>query len=556
MRKFHRATIAVVSALTLMLSACSGGSTGGGDANVEVNLAGDYNPLPRAQIKDGGTLTIPMQEFAEQLNPFHANMTGSSADTWEWFNPQLSLFTGDGTYSPNPDYVTKVTDEVVNGKLVLTWDLNKDAVYNDGTPFDWKVFETTWKVQNGENPDYQIAGSQGFDQIESVKRGSSDKQVIVTFKNAYPWWQPLFSSPLHPAMADPEIFNEGYLNKVKGEYGAGPFKVERLNTQDATISFVPNEKWWGDAPKLEKVTMKAMEAQATVNAFKAGELDVALVGDKDAYASATSIGDSIEVRTALRTMHVLISLNSEGPILEDAKVREAIFTGIDRNQIATIRFNGLGYTEELPGSLLFFQTQEGYEDNFGQVVSFDPEKSKQLLDEAGWAAGDDGIREKNGEKLSLRYILFGDSATNKATAAAYQKMMKDIGVELKIEERPTADFSKVLETKDFDFFYSSLDAVHPYGVADIKSMWASDATNNNSGTNTKEMDAEIKDLFELETPEEQIKAANEIERQGFATYGVMPLFNGPEMVAVKTGLANYGAYAFAVVPKEDIGWAK
>ena len=65
-----------------------------------------------------------------------------------------------------------------------------------------------------------------------------------------------------------------------------------------------------------------------------------------------------------------------------------------------------------------FQNQKGYEDNFGSVVSYDQAKAKQLLDNAGWVEGSNGIREKDGKKLTLRYVTFGDDNQGKSMAAA------------------------------------------------------------------------------------------------------------------------------------------
>ncbi|TLK57023.1 ABC transporter family substrate-binding protein, partial [Pseudomonas aeruginosa] len=94
-------------------------------------------------------------------------------------------------------YLTNVNAEEVDGKTVVTYDINPDAVFNDGTPIDWRVFETMWKFNNAENPDVVANSTDGYDQIESVTAGESDKQAVVTYKQAYPWWQALFDRVLH-----------------------------------------------------------------------------------------------------------------------------------------------------------------------------------------------------------------------------------------------------------------------------------------------------------------------------------------------------------------------
>ena len=550
--------VAVVAATGLLLSGCTSdkkNANSGPATTVEIKPTGDYNPLERDQIKDGGELTLPILEVPEQSNSLHGNAIVDGTTLWRWYNPQMTLADGDGTWHPNPAYLTNVNAEEVDGKTVVTYDINPDAVFNDGTPIDWRVFETMWKFNNAENPDVVANSTDGYDQIESVTAGESDKQAVVTYKQAYPWWQALFDRVLHPSVADAQTFNEGYLKNPHPEWGAGPYKVDQFDYNSGTVSFVPNEKWWGEKPKLDKVTYRRMELQAAINAFQSGEIDATVVSDKDRLAVAKSMKD-VNIQGTLQPTHWVLTANSKAPNLGDVKVREALFTGINRETLAQIRFNGLGYKENLPGSFVMFQNQKGYEDNFGSVVQYDQDKAKQLLDDAGWAVGSDGIREKDGEKLTLRYVTFGDDNQGKSMAAATQKMLKDIGVDLQISERPSADFSKVIANLDFDFLTSGITSYDPYGVMYFKYTYGSDSQVNKSGTGTPELDEQIAELEKLPTQEEQIQKANELEKEAFKQYGIMPYANGPRLVASKKTLANYGAMAFAVVPKENIGWAK
>ena len=550
--------VAVVAATGLMLGGCTSDKKNvdyGPAATVEIKPNGDYNPLERDQIKDGGELTLPILEVPEQSNSLHGNAIVDGTTLWRWYNPQMTLADGDGTWHPNPAYLTNVNAEEVDGKTVVTYDINPDAVFNDGTPIDWRVFETMWKFNNAENPDVVANSTDGYDQIESVTAGESDKQAVVTYKQAYPWWQALFDRVLHPSVADAQTFNEGYLKNPHPEWGAGPYKVDQFDYNSGTVSFVPNEKWWGEKPKLDKVTYRQMESQATINAYQAGEVDAVEITNKDHLAVAKTVKDTV-LRATLRPSNYLVTLNAKTPNLEDVKVREAVFTGINRETLAQVRFNGMDYTENLPGSFALFQNQKGYQDNFGGLVTYDQDKAKQLLDEAGWTEGSDGIREKDGKKLTLRYVTFGDSQLTKSTAAAMQKMLKDIGVDLQVAERPSSDFSQVIAEREFDVLTSGFTSYDPYGVAYFKQVYASDSELNKSGTGTPEMDKKIAELQQLPTQEEQIERANELEKEALQQYGIMPYVNGPQLYATKNGLANYGSYAFALVPKENIGWAK
>lgn len=565
-KRLRVAALAGLSSLSLVLASCSSdgdseNTTAGNSAQetansksdnksgdqLDIKPAGDYNPMERDQIKDGGELTLAITEIAEQQNVFHANMNLYTRTLWTKYNPQLSLYDGDGTYHPNPDYLTDVKDETKDGKTVVTYTINPQAVYNDGTPIDWTAYENTWKFNNGTNPDVQVNSTDGYELIESVTRGADDKQAVVTFKQAYPWWEGLFDSLVPPQVKNADTFMNGYLKKVHPEWGAGPFKVENVDFETGTATFVRNEKWWGEPAKLDKITYRQMEDQASLNAFRAGEIDATGVGSRDRLATAKEMGDPIDIRTALNPATYLLTINSTAPGLGDPKVREAIMTGIDREQLAAIRFQGLGYTEDLPGSFNLYQTQEGYEDNFGELVKYDPEKAKQLLKEAGY---------DESKPLSVRFVTLGDSPMVQATTTALQAMLRNIGVDVQVEERPSSDFSKVTSERDFDLFMSGFSSSDPFGVAYFGQIYASDSELNKSGTGSPEMDKKIEELQKLPTADEQIKRANELEKEALKEYDIMPYANGPAIVATKKGLANYGANSFAVLPVENIGWAK
>ena len=563
--RIRLAAIAGLSTISLTLTACAGDgaeststgtsaessqaaeSTGESTGGLEINAAGDYNPLERDQIQDGGELTMAITEMAEQQNVFHANMNRYTRNVWDKYNPQLTLFDGDGTYHPNPAYLSEVKDEVVDGKTVVTYTIVDEANYNDGTPIDWKSFENTWKFNNGSNPDVQVNSTDGYELIESVTRGETDKQAVVTYKQAYPWWEGLFGNLVPPQVDSADTFMNAYLKQLHPEWGAGPFKVENVNFETGEVSFVRNEKWWGEPAKLERISYRAMEDQASINAFRAGEIDLTGVGSRDRLETARQMGDQADIRVSLRPSNFLLTINSEAPGLEDPKVREAIMTAIDRSQLAAIRFNGLDYTEELPGSFTLFQNQPGYEDNFGSVVQYDQEKAKKLLEEAGYS-------ESN--PLSVRYVTLGDSPMVQATTSAIQSMLRAVGIDVQVEERPSSDFSKVTSEKDFDLFMSGFSSSDPFGVAYFGQLYASDSELNKSGTGSAELDAKIEELQKIEDADEQIKRANELEKEAFGEFGIMPYANGPEMVATKPGLANLGAMSFAVLPIENVGWAK
>lgn len=135
-------------------------------------------------------------------------------------------------------------------------------------------------------------------------------------------------------------------------------------------------------------------------------------------------------------------------------------------------------------------------------------------------------------------------------------MLKTVGVQMDVRNVPDADFAKILTEKQFDMFYSGAVQSDPYGIAYICQLFCSNTQFLRTGLNDPKNDALIRSVNTLPTPEEQYKKASEAQIAAFATYGVLPTVALPQIVAVKNGLANYGAVRFFTTSPENIGWQK
>lgn len=553
------AVLAAIAVLSMALVACSGGS-GQGDGNggeTAQSLAekAQYNPQPYENIKDGGTLTTSLPEISPQFNTFQTDGTAYTLTVWRWYNPILITFTADGDAVYNPDYLTDVKQETVDGNTKITYTINPKATYNDGSPIDWRTFESTWKTSNGADPAYLVGSTDGYDRITSVVRGTDDRQAVVTFQGINLWWQSLFNVLLNPEAADPAVYNQGYINTPHNEWGAGPYQVQKYDQQSGVIVFERNPKWWGKPGKLDTRTFLTMENVASLNAFKNGQIDAVGVGSADRFAQVQG-QPGTEVRKGPSLQLNYFTLNGQSPILSDPQVRKAIFEAIDREQITKFHFNGLDYTAGPQGSMIMLPFQDGYADNVGKAIKFDPEQAKKDIDAAGWAIGPDGVRVKDGQQLKFTYVNTGDDAVGKAVAGGTAAMLKNIGAQMEIRQVPSGDFSKIVVGKQFDMFYSGVSQSDPFGIAYICQVYCSNSGLIKSGVNDPKNDELIRSVNTQPTPDEQYAKAAEAETAALSTYGILPTVNPPAMVAVKTGLANYGAGRFFVATPEMIGWQK
>ncbi|MEU2249178.1 ABC transporter family substrate-binding protein [Streptomyces sp. NPDC019224] len=552
--------VALIVAVSVAATACqsSGGSDGsdgvGKDAPKAASAAVDYNPQPYENIKDGGTYTT-VGTFDDQGNPFNVNATLTASRVWGWYNADAITYSPTGDVQYNKDYYSDVKVSVEGGdqKVVLT--INPKAAFNDGTPIDWRAIEATWKANNGSDKGFATSSTDGYDQITSVEKGEDAKQAVISFKGVNASWSTLFTTFLHPKAATVENFNKAYVKKAHPEWGAGPYTVGKWDTHSGNITFVRNPKWWGRKGKLDKRVYVNLESTAAVNAFRNGQLDYTSAVDAESLKQVKGLKGT-EIRSGGSPFEYSLYFNTKSAVLSEKAVRKAIQQSVDRAQIAKIQFQGLDYKEPLPGSAVLYSFQKGYEDNVSAVLKYDPAEAKKTLDAAGWKAGTDGVRVKNGKKLEVGYTLLGDDPLGKATAGALAAMLKPAGIHLVIRKGDDADFAKTISERRFDLFLSGNRSMDPFGARYLCDFYCSDRDSNITGSGTQALDKEIRATTEIADLDEQTAAVNKVEREALQEYAFLPLFSGPSTYGVKKGLANVGATIFHTPLPETVGWQK
>ena len=206
-----------------------------------------------------------------------------------------------GTLELNKDFAVSFDPKEENGKTVVYVAVNPKAKFNDGTPMDYKALQATWQILKSTEGDFKIVTSGIYGSVEKVERDGDDFKVKVTMTSPYYPLNELFASILHPKMADPKVFNDGFVNNPHPEFGCGPFKLadKGWNSTENTFTVVPNEKWWGEKPVLDRIIFRTLEASAERAAFKNGEIDVASARTSTAYAEVKNVANA-ELRKGQR----------------------------------------------------------------------------------------------------------------------------------------------------------------------------------------------------------------------------------------------------------------
>ena len=548
------------------IAACGGGtkSSSAPAAATPTATKNAINPMSRDRIKDGGTMTWPIDDMPPNFNV--NELDGSDFNNQQViaaFMPTTYDIAADATPVWNHDLLSSEPRLVTDPKQVITYDINPKAAWSDGTPITWQDFYWQWKASNGTDKRYQIVSSNGYDQIESVTRGKDDREVVVTMARKYADWQALFTG-LYPASTnkDPELFNNGWKGKVLAT--AGPFKLEGVDQTAKTITVVRNDKWWGAPAKLDRIVFRVIGADAQTDAIANGEIDfIDVASDANKFNRVKNI-QGTDIRVAGGPNFTHIDFEGASPVLQDVRVRQAIAMGIDRAAITRALLGPLGLQATVLNNHIFMANQKGYQDNSDDVGKYNPEKAKQLLDQAGWKL-QGNVRTMNGKPLEIRMVIPGGITTSRQVSELVQNMLAQIGARVSIDTVPVDDFfPKYITTGQFDLTLFSWMGT-PFPMSASRSLYRK-PTKDDKGQLVIQQNYprigtdEIDKLFDQAAQEldrqKAIGIANRIDALIWQEAHSLTLYQRPEIYVCRKGLANFGAWGFASPIYQDIGWAK
>ena len=543
-----------------LLAACGGNkknetnsALGAGD---DISKAVSFNPKDRSELKEGGELRLAFSGIPENFNPFNTNgyTSGSIAIQAAMNSAYAGGYKYDYTGKPslNTDYITEYKAETKNGVQTVTFKINPKAKFNDGTPIDIESVRAAHKIFTAPAGEYQVTDAPMWKQVKSVEEDGDKFSVKVTMEKPY---YPIdggfiISTFIHPALVDKKLFNEGLINKPLDKYWAGPFKVENWDTSQKSLILTRNDKWWGQKPLLEKISIRSLGEAASLAAFKNSEIDVISASSQNVYADVSKMSN-IDIRKGSALGVGDYELNPDKIPLP---VRKAIVAGINREQIQKIRFEKIGWNEKAPGSMCFLPLQEGYKDSYPTEIGEDV--AKKILEDAGYKKDGD-FYAKDGKKASYELFTFGDDQDVKTTSQFFSDQMKKIGIELKIVNRANSELTKVSTERSYGIKSAG------YGITtnpvDSAYYFYRSEINNGHG---KELDSLADKMMATEDYKKQLEIATELEKRHLAEVAIyIPVYNGPNYQACKKGLANYGPRLFATSAYDpdvwiNAGWEK
>lgn len=229
--------------------------------------------------------------------------------------------------------------------------------------------------------------------------------------------------------------------------GTGPYMATEVET-DKGLTLVKNEAYWAGMPHLDTIYVKTISDGDTMTmAMQSGELDGAYGLP---YASLPLFAEEPYRISSVETSRSFFGqVNYASEVLQDANVRAAIAGAIDKEGFTSVLLAGNGSAAAGP-----FPASFRFGDSTVAAQEFDLEKSRMLLAEAGWTDTDgDGYVDKNGEKLTIRWLTYPSRQELPLLAESVQATMKEIGVEVKVN--CTANHLDDISSGNWDIYASA-----------------------------------------------------------------------------------------------------
>ncbi|HEV7948418.1 MAG TPA: TIGR04028 family ABC transporter substrate-binding protein, partial [Glaciihabitans sp.] len=345
--------------------------------------------------------------------------------TYLEYQAYTSLYPPAGGFYPNGALINNVTDRLtyqnpetleIEPWIATDWEVNADATaytfnlrdgvtFSDGTPLDAAVVAKNFDTYGLGNTEQNLTISEAINNYAGSEVVDDD---TVTFT---------FSAPAPGFLQATSTINSGLvsdatLDKSLEEFGAGtgteiigsgPYVIT-AETIGTDVSLEAREDYDWAPPSLEHQGRAYLDAinlvitpedSVRIGALTAGQADFARYVQAFDEAQVEAAGITLYAPQT-RGVNNSLSIRFTNPLVSDIRVRQALVAGVNSQEIVDTIF-----TDNYPvATSSLSQSALGYKDE-SDKLTYDPDAAEALLEEAGWALNGDGVREKDGQELSL-----------------------------------------------------------------------------------------------------------------------------------------------------------
>lgn len=389
----------------------------------------------------------------------------------EKFNPLFSSSVYDGyVWVPMFDGLFYLDDQGFTSRPALAqwWEISPDGLnyifhlrrgvrFHDGEPLTAEDVRFTFEVVT--HPDYQGPSNIGYDSLVGYDEYHSGKAehisgikvldpytIQFTLKETYaPFWYSLGLPILPKHLYCPESSMNACSVPVKdmstardpfrlNPIGTGPFKWSSyLSGQFYLLE--ANDDYYLGRPYIDRFLVKVLDQSTSTAQLETGAVDLGMLTRND----IKSIQKAANVRVIEYPSLVVQTLGMRATMapFDDVKVRQAVNWAIDKQALVNDLLEGHGSMMYAPIHPMMWAYTEDL-----QKYGYNPEKAKQLLEEAGWKLGSGGVRYKNGQPLKVELLYPSGNPVRMASAPVIQNWLKAVGFDVQLSR---VDFPTLLD---------------------------------------------------------------------------------------------------------------
>jgi peptide/nickel transport system substrate-binding protein len=308
--------------------------------------------------------------------------------------------------------------EATPDQLTWSFSLVDDAVFHDGSPVTADAVVSALETATGKE------GTPLADVPVEGVRAEGDA-VVIELAEPFAPLPAVLAHTSAQILAPSSYGPDGTVTEV---IGTGPYRVSRLQIPQ-TIEVTAFERWRGTKPQIQQVTYNAVgRSESRALMAESGQADVTF-GMDPASLQRVAARDDLAIIAVTLPRTIQLKVNAGHPILGEVRVRRALSMALDREGMATalLRDPEMAATQVFPPSL-----PDWHQESM-PALDHDLAGAEELLAEAGWTRGDDGLLTKDGQQLQLSLRTFPDRPELPPLATAIQARLAEIGIKVDVQ---------------------------------------------------------------------------------------------------------------------------
>lgn len=490
-----------------LLASCAGGPAASGKADIVLAVKDDPVCLDPQQV----TLTTALNIGRQVVD----SLVDQDAKTGE-IVPWLAE-----SWETNDDLTE------------FTFTLRDDVTFSDESPLTAETVKANFDAlfEMGATASLASQYLAGYTGTEVV----SEDTATVSFESSNAQFLQ-GASTITLGMVSDESAVKAPEERCQGIVGSGPFTVDSYISNDSLVLVKRVGYNWASELRghqgealVDSITFPITpENGVRSGGLQTGEFDI--IQDLPAADEARFETDdyNIYARANPGVPHSLVP-NTTRPIVSDDAVREAMLLATDRAEITALT----GSSKSDPASGALSSATPGYVSQ-AKSMEYDPDAAAELLDDAGWKLGDDGIRQKDGTPLSVGVTAFYGQDVLEAT----QIQLAKVGIALEINMVTAGDFFGAIASKDYDFLGAGLTRTDPDV---LRVMFSSDAVSKWAIIDDPKLEAMLQEQARTADADKRQELIASIQKSVIDNAYLVPLL---EVAQVHASTSNVSGLAF------------